>query len=132
MYNLVSDEEAFVYGNDMPMKVEKGTKLSEYIPKYKRLKYNYDFGDNWQHYIEVVEIIEDYDKNYPVCLQGKGNAPPEDVGGESGYEEFLEIIADNDHPDHEGMVAWGRSQGYEAFDIEKINREIRLFFRRRG
>lgn len=76
--NLVSDEEAYDNENDIPMKLEKGIKLSECIPKYKRLKYNYDFGDNWQHYMEVEGIIEDYDKNYPVCLEGEGNTPPED------------------------------------------------------
>ncbi|KXG44557.1 plasmid pRiA4b ORF-3 family protein [Tepidibacillus infernus] len=124
--NLVSDEEAFAYPNDIEMRHEKGIRLSEYIPKYKRLKYNYDFGDNWQHYIEVEKVIENYDKNYPVCYEGEGNTPPEDVGGESGYEEFLEIIANKDHPEHDDMIVWGKSQGYDEFDIEKLNRKIKM------
>jgi len=128
VFELVCDEEAFEYeDDDIEMKLEKGIKLSEYIPA--RMKYNYDFGDNWQHYIEVERVINDYDKNYPVCLEGEGNTPPEDAGGEYGYEEFLEIIADENHPEHDDMVAWGVSQGYEEFDIEKVNREIKLRYR---
>lgn len=30
--------------------METGIKLLEYLPA--KMKYNYDFGDNWQHYIE--------------------------------------------------------------------------------
>jgi len=126
--NLVCDEEAFDYPNDVPMKLETDIKLSEYIPEYKRIKYNYDFGDNWQHYIEVERIIDDYDVNYAVCLEGEGNTPPEDVGGEYGYEEFLEIIADEKHPEHWDMVNWGAGQGYEDFDIEMVNRMVKLWW----
>ncbi len=121
--NLVCDEEAFAYDNDVPMKLEKGIKLSEYIPA--RIKYTYDFGDNWQHYIEVEKVITDHAVNYPVCLEGEGNSPPEDVGGQHGYEEFLAIIADEKDPEHESVVDWGRMQGYEDFNIEMINKRLK-------
>jgi len=86
--NLVSDEEILVNSHPvepMKMKHEKGIKLSEYIPAFDKLKYVYDFGDYWEHYIEVEKIIHDYDANYPVCFDGEGKAPPEDVGGRGGY-----------------------------------------------
>lgn len=123
--NLVSDEEAFQYPNDVSMKLESNISLSEYISKYKRLKYNYDFGDNWQHYIEVENIIDDYDKNYAVCVEGEGNTPPEDVGGDSGYEEILNAVSHAEHPEHENMLIWGESQGYKEFDIEMVNRRLK-------
>ncbi|MBP2072845.1 plasmid pRiA4b ORF-3 family protein [Thermoanaerobacterium butyriciformans] len=128
--NLVSDEEAFDYPNEsgIEMIFEKGIKLSEYIPQYKRLMYVYDFGDNWQHYIEVQKIIDNYDKNYAVCIDGEGNAPPEDVGGEYGYDEFLEIISDKNNPEYENMMAWGENQGYKEFDIEEVNKKISSFY----
>lgn len=127
--NLVDSEEAFECPKEIEMKLERNIKLSEYIPKYKRMKYNYDFGDNWQHIIEAEEIIEDYDKNYSICLEGEGNTPPEDVGGEGGYEEFLKIINDNSHPEHKSMLAWGEIQGYRNFDIEMVNRELKSGYR---
>lgn len=122
--NLVCSDEAFEYSDDIEMKLEYGIKLSEYIPEYKRIKYIYDFGDYWRHFIEVEKLIEVYDKNYPVCLEGEGNTPPEDVGGEGGYEEFLDAIADEKHPDHKNMIIWGDGQGYSDFDIEAVNRRL--------
>ncbi|WP_053957351.1 plasmid pRiA4b ORF-3 family protein [Inediibacterium massiliense] len=122
--NLVCDEEAFDYENDTPMKLETKVKLSEYLPS--QIKYLYDFGDSWQHYIEVEKMINDYDKNYSVCIKGEGNTPPEDVGGEYGYEEFLHIIANKKHPQHDEMLVWAKSQGYTNFDIEKVNKDIKF------
>ncbi|MCK5764306.1 MAG: plasmid pRiA4b ORF-3 family protein [Clostridiales bacterium] len=122
--NIACDEEAFVYkSDDIEMKLETGIRLSDYMPA--KIKYVYDFGDNWQHYIEVEKVIEEYDKNYSVCIDGKGNTPPEDVGGEYGYEEFLEIVGDKNNLEYENMLAWGTSQGYEDFDIEKVNKKIK-------
>ena len=127
LINLVCNEEALSYENDVQMKLEAGIKLSEHIPA--RIKYNYDFGDNWQHYIEVEGFIDDYDNNYPVCLEGEGNTPPEDVGGEEGYEEFLEIMADEKHPEHKHVKVWALSQGYKEFDMGMVNRAIRFGYR---
>lgn len=100
-------------------------KLSEYLPA-PLIKYIYDFGDFWQHYIEVERTLHDYDRNHPVCLEGEGSAPPEDVGGSSGHEKFLEIIADKTHPEHQETARWGWWQGYCEFDIERINKMLRF------
>lgn len=40
----------------------------------------------------LEDVIFDYDKNYVCCIDGHGDAPPEDVGGEGGFEEFIIII----------------------------------------
>jgi hypothetical protein len=117
--NIVCSEEAFAYKSEIPMKLETGIKLSEYLPA--KVKYNYDFGDNWQHLIDVERVIDDYDVNDPVCLAGEGNTPPEDVGGEPGYEHFLEVTADPTHPEYEFMNNWGESQGYQEFDLDRVN-----------
>lgn len=90
------------------------------------MKYIYDFGDFWEHYIEVEKVIDDYDKYYPVCLGWAGNLPPEDVGGPYGYDDFLEIIADGTHPEYKDMVIWGEAQGYGGFDLELVNRNLRF------
>ena len=119
--NLVCDQEAFSYPGKVAMKHEKGVKLSEYLLAYEKLVYVYDFGDDWHHDIEVESIIEDYEFNYPICLEAEGNAPPEDVGGAYGYEEFLNVLANPNDPEYEHMVEWGKMQGYRDFHLEDIN-----------
>jgi len=113
------------FADEMDMKLEEDTKLSEYVPAYEYFKYYYDFGDNWQHYINVESLIGDYDKNYSICLGGDGITPPEDVGGEAGYEEFLKIISDQTSPEFKDTAAWAHSQGYVEFDIESVNRLLK-------
>lgn len=57
-----------------------------------------------------------------VCLAGQGDRPPEDVGGEGGYIDFLEIIGNPGHEDYKSMKSWYEGQYYKGFDIEKVNR----------
>jgi Plasmid pRiA4b ORF-3-like protein len=119
LVNLVSSKHAFEFQGETPMVLELEKKLSDYLPA--RIVYTYDYGDHWVHEIEVEKIIANVHSNDPVCLDGEGNAPPEDVGGEGGFEEFLHIIRDPNHPDYEHMVNWGASQGYEPFDRDEVN-----------
>ncbi|SEN88599.1 pRiA4b ORF-3-like protein [Mesobacillus persicus] len=122
---LVCTDEAFNYPVHHERILEMGVKLSEYLPAYQRLTYTYDLGDDWKHEIEVEKTIEEYDAPHPICLEGEGNTPPEDVGGSGGYEEFLKILADPNHPDYQHMRHWGRMQGYKEFDIEQVNRFLK-------
>jgi hypothetical protein len=54
-------------------------------------------------------------------MDGEGSAPPEDVGGETGFESFLSIIQGPLHPDHPQMKEWGEMQGYEELDLKEIS-----------
>lgn len=74
--------------------------------------------------------MDNYNQNYPSCVLGEGNAPPEDVGGTLGYEEFLEIMADSQHEDHENMRRWIEGQWYRDFDIDMVNRRLQNVLRR--
>lgn len=123
--HLVSSEEAFAYPDEVPMSMETDKKIADYIPEYTTMRYTYDFGDDWQHTIEVGRIIENHTKNYPECLEGKGDTPPEDVGGEGGYEAYLEAVSDPEHPEHSSMTAWANSQFYMGFDIKRVNRRLK-------
>ena len=86
--------------------------------------YTYDYGDDWQHFCELVNVV-DYTDAYPACKDGKSDAPPEDAGGEQGFADFLAAIGDKDHPDHKEMKAWGKSQRFEKFDVKKINAKLK-------
>ena len=101
-------------------------KIDKYLKKYGELKYIYDFGDYWQFSIVLEEIVEDYSNGYPILIDGEENAPPEDVGGLSGYYKFLEIYHYPDHPKYEQMRSWAESQGYKEFDKKRINRSLKF------
>lgn len=123
---FVSHEEALAYPDEtLEMALENGRKLSDFIPPTEVLVYVYDYGDHWQHEIDVIRVFEETEINYPICSAGAGSAPPEDVGGEGGYEMFLEAYNDETHPDHEHMKRWVLAQGYEAFDIDEINMRMK-------
>jgi hypothetical protein len=69
---------------------EADTTLDEALlgPK-DRVRYTYDFGDDWEHDIVLEKVLEpDADDRRPVLLTGKGACPPEDCGGPWGYAEL--------------------------------------------
>lgn len=126
--NIVSEFDDFDDERDEPVVLEQAT-LEEYLPKYKRVVYQYDFGDSWEHLIEVQDILFDYDKYYANCLAGEGDAPPEDVGGEGGYENFMEIMADPKHPEHAEMKEWVSGQyWHRPFELEAVNQHLKYSF----
>jgi hypothetical protein len=91
-----------------------------------KFTYTYDFGDNWEHVVEVEKIVEaDSSQTYPYCLKGARAAPPEDCGGPFGYEELLEAQADPQHPDHEEALEWtGGPIDREAFNLDAVNKQL--------
>ncbi|MEZ4717759.1 MAG: plasmid pRiA4b ORF-3 family protein [Caldilineaceae bacterium] len=82
-----------------------------------------------------MEAIEPYDQAafYPVCLKAVRACPPEDVGGPYGYVEFVEALADEDHPDHEMMADWfGDEFDPKQVDLNEINADLEaLFYQKR-
>ena len=113
---LISSEQDMEY--DPGAKFVTGVKLSDYAPEYRKILYTYDYGDGWLHQIEIESIIEDCREELPILLSGEGDSPPEDVGGSGGFAEFLEIIANPEHEEHENMIRWAESQHWERFNFE--------------
>lgn len=99
--------------------VDEGkARLGKLAAKGTRFTYLYDFGDNWEHRIDVEDVITLEPKtSYPRCLTGRRAAPPEDVGGTWGYARFLEVIADPNHEEHTEMFEWSGG----SFDPERCN-----------
>lgn len=129
LVTLVCSSESFEYEDEIPMILETEKRLNDYIPLYSRIIYTYDLGDNWEHEIIVEKMIDAYDKNYPECIEGQGNTPPEDVGGEYGYDEFLQAISNPNHPEHQDMLNWGKMQHYQDFSLEFANRRLKNVLR---
>jgi hypothetical protein len=83
----------------------------------------YDYGDDWEHEIELMAI-----ENNPQCLvlpllvNGKNACPPEDCGGTEGYREIKEILKNVRHK------AYAATLGYVGakFDPEKFDKKAAL------
>ena len=106
------------------------TTLSKILPrsgKRFRFEYEYDFGDCWMHEVLFEGCLRaEPGQRYPLCLEGERACPPEDIGGISGYEEFLGVIADPDDEEHEQYLTWvGGSFDPAAFDPEKATKRMR-------
>lgn len=99
--------------------------LDEVFPRTRTATYSYDYGDGWTCRVKLVEAIERYEGEMPVCTDGAGDAPPEDVGGPGGFERFLAAIGNEDDPEHAEMKEWGASQLFAPFSVEAANERIR-------
>ncbi len=98
-------------------------------------RYVYDFGDNWQHRVTIEGLRQgEAETDYPAFVGGARRSPPEDVGGISGFEEFLEAVSDPRHEDHDRMLTWCGGP-YDLEDIEEHGIRVILeqfAVRRRG
>jgi len=91
--------------------------------------YIYDLGDSWEHTLSVEKILPaELDVPYPLCIEGKLAAPPEDCGGIPGFYHMLEALADPNHEDHERTREWIDSFDAEAFSIDAVNKKLRKIF----
>jgi Plasmid pRiA4b ORF-3-like protein len=97
-----------------------------------RLRYTYDFGDDWEHEIVVEDLLDaDPDTRYPVLVAAKGACPPEDCGGPWGYADLKEILADPSHEQHQEMLDWLGLENPSEFDpnaiaADQIEEEVAL------
>ena len=69
---ISNDRVVFREEYDDKVKNELETYLIDVIKSGDRFEYLYDFGDDWLHEIEVLDIIKGYNKNYPVCNIAEG------------------------------------------------------------
>jgi hypothetical protein len=106
---------------------EARVRLEEVAAAKSKLTYWYDFGDDWWHDITVERVgPREAGVEYPRLLAGERSAPPEDVGGVGGYEEFLEAVADPKHPERDAYLTWvGGAFDPEAFDLASRQRLVR-------
>ncbi len=97
------------------------TKIVDYLGGNEKRKiiYEYDFGDSWEHLIEFEGYFDkDHSvKKYPICCDGEMACPPEDSGGTWGYYDMLDAVNDKNHPNHAETLEWlGDKFNPEVFD----------------
>lgn len=105
-------------------KIRIGTILK--APK-DSLKYEYDFGDGWLHDVVLQKIHSKSENAYPFFIDGAYACPPEDCGGIPGFENFLQVLADPNHEEHEEMLEWyGGSFDPTKFDPLEVSKRFRI------
>lgn len=125
-FRMVPLEEDLEY--DSSAVIMKDYTLSDVFPESKKIVYTYDFGDNWEHDIELVQVIEEYDGELPYLLEAKGQTPPEDVGGIGGFVEFRKIMLDKDNPNYEETKEWSRFWTLELSEWESRPKVINIWW----
>jgi len=105
----------------------KRMKISDLLKTEKqKIKYEYDFGDGWEHDVILEKIlVRDEKIKYPICIAGKMSCPPEDCGGSWGYADMLEILKNPAHPEYKEFVDWlDEDFDPEYFDKEEVNESL--------
>lgn len=115
------------FGNEKHKSTTK-VRLSEALRlEGQKITYIYDFGDDWQHTIEVFKVLTGVaDFKSIICTGGQRACPPEDCGSYPGYMEIVEELklpADQRDAD---ILEW-LEEGYdpEFFDIDEVNRRLK-------
>ncbi|WP_405863655.1 plasmid pRiA4b ORF-3 family protein [Streptomyces sp. NBC_00005] len=115
----VGDEDATAVGDVL---AEEGA----------RLRYTYDFGDDWEHGITLEKTLPrpaDAERTVRCAGGRRADVPGEDIGGVWGLADVLELIECPDgaeHDVHGGLVAGLRAAGYDpaAFDRDEITERL--------
>jgi len=116
------DHASRTYGADVDMDLGRST-----VPERKAslrdvlrqvgdsLYYWYDFGDDWNHVIDLEEVTE-RGPNAPRArvVGGRRAAPPDDCGGIPGYERLLAVLDDPTDPEHAELSEWTTGMGLGA------------------
>lgn len=113
---------------------------TEMFPVSKELIYNYDFGDDWTVRITKYDDFEDLlscnaisndelaeaksllmTKHQPVCIYKEGLSVLDDVGGLSGFANFLGTIYEGEDKEKASTArTWARNFGWSAKKTSSI------------
>lgn len=123
---IIEGEKLDGYGTDSLLDANT-TKVSDVVSNVgDNIKYEYDFGDGWQHTLKVEEFLDaDFNVMYPECIAGEMACPPEDCGGIHGFYDLLEILKDKKHPNYKDYKIW-MPRGYDPtkFNLDKVNKQL--------
>ena len=127
-YTVAEDETVSMFPGTLPMIDETTVSFGQMVGS-KKLPYTYlyDFGDSWEHTIEVEGLLPPSTTiaGFAHCIDGRRACPPEDCGGHPGYEELLRVISDPEDEEYESMIEWlGKKFDPDKFDVAKANKYL--------
>ncbi len=112
------------YSEDTGAKDLEGVTLQQALGSLKKFSYVYDFGDYWNHEIEITKVL-DHNPSliYPVCIGGENACPPEDIGGLEGYANLKKALKGEAVGDAEDLLEQvGGFFDPTTFDPNFVNR----------
>ena len=109
--------------------------LRQYLSaKNRRCFYVYDFGDDWQHLVEVKDVLKLPEEFTRRLLGGARACPPEDCGGTMGYDECCEAVSMSkadirkldayEREEIKHRLEWLDGWQPEAFDLEHVRKSF--------
>jgi hypothetical protein len=102
---------------------------SHFARKGMKCIYRYDFGDCWDHLVELKAVVELPERFKRRLVGGQRAFPPEDCGGIWGYERCLVAVgalkADGfDETEIEETREWLGDWDPEACDLEAAKKDF--------
>lgn len=131
--NGIADDEdgVGIPDDESPVKDARKIKVKKLLARpADQLLYVYDFGDHWEHRIEV-QAISKKDFGIAVCVDGAGECPPEDVGGTSGYQEMLRVMKSRENEEKKSYRTWlglapGKKWDPNYYNQREVNKRMAL------
>lgn len=111
------------FGEESDPVDESKARLSDYLTvRNPRINYVYDFGDSWEHQVELEEMLPfNKSQKYPQVIAGKRACPFEDSGGSWGYMDKIKILKDKNHPEFKDIADWLNVESLEELDIDHFD-----------
>ena len=93
-----------------------------YLKRRGKVAYEYDFGDSWEHDVELKQVVTLEDRFMRRLLGGARAFPPEDCGGLAGYEDAVAVVSGGAATVHdtEELRAWLGDWTPERFDPDAL------------
>jgi len=94
-------------------------------------QYTYDFGDGWEHDLEVLEFVPMPDGATldwsPRLIGGESAGALEDSGGPFGFQRAVSALSNPADPEHETYRAWaGQTYDPQRFDLWALDHALAL------
>lgn len=124
----------YAISDDLQLYSGDYTMLSDVISTEdnRTFTYIYDFGDNWEHTIQVRKLWVSHEATTPKLIMMMGNPVPEDSGGPDGYHYLMTVIANPEHDDYDQVKEWANdyiSIIYGQNNVDAINVKLHHLFK---
>ena len=110
------------WGEPVPPDAQR-KKIATYFKdgeKNNRCRYLYDFGDGWNHTVELVRCVELKQQFIRKLLDGARAFPPEDCGGLPGYDDCVKAAKGLPITERGELLDWLDGWQPEQFDRSAV------------